>query len=156
MGLRFEVSERSSIRFRSVYACWLLASVLLIFLEIYFLVLLLNSIPDSAPTQTQSETFSRIAVTVLFLSLVFESCFLVSGAGALLSMTKDALHLHYAFSCTSLSTTVVASLVAVWTNITIVTASLICIFVAKVLAFVLIFVAKHAVVVVDPQSHVSL
>lgn len=148
----FELTEAAVARFRVVYSVWLFLSLLFLFLEISFVTSFLNSIPDE--NESESDIFSRIAVTLLFVSLVFETCFLLSGAGAIISMGSEPLQLHYVFSCTSLPLTVIISLVAIWTNVTLVTASFITLFVAKVGALFLLFVVKHATIV-EPEAPVS-
>ena len=149
MSTTFELTVAAVGRFRVVYSCWLLLSLLFLFLEIYFVTVFLNCIPDHHVNET--DTFSSVTLTLLFVFLVFETCFLLSGAGAVISMANEGLQLHYVFSCTSLPLTVIVSLVAIWTNVTLVTASFIALFVSKVGAFVLLFVIKHAIIV-EPES----
>lgn len=146
MTRTLQLPERTVARLRLAYCCWLCVSLLLLLLEIAFLAIFLCHIPKSGQAEQQQHTFSRIAVTLLFVQLVFETCSLVSGAGALLTMSQEAWHLHFAFSGTSLSLTLVISLVAVWASITFVTALLIVIFVARVAAFLLLSILKHTVV----------
>lgn len=148
MSTTFEVSVASVSRFRVAYSCWLLISLFFLFLEIYFITFFLNRIP--AEHVSQSDTFSRITLTLLFVDMVFETCFLLSGAGAVISMAADGLQLHYVFTCMSLPLTVIISLVAIWTNVTRVIVSFIALFASKVAAFALLFVIKNAIII-EPQ-----
>jgi hypothetical protein len=152
MNTSFELSDAAVSRVRIAYSLWLFLSMIFILVEIYFVTFLLRSIPDEKISA--ASTFSRVALTLLFLSLVFETCFLLSGTGAVISMAKDGLQLHFVFSCTSLPLTVLISVVAIWTNISILTASFITFFAAKVVAFVLLFVMKHAITT-EPEVPVA-
>lgn len=154
MTLRFKLTERTSARIRLTYCCYLVSGLVVFFLQVYFVCRYLREVSDPV-TEDETRIFARMVVTILFVSLVFESCFLLSGMGAVMSMSTDALQLHFSFSCTSMSFTIFICLVAIWANDTLVTGSLIAAFMVKAAAFALLYVMKHAVVL-ESEPHMTL
>lgn len=149
MAPTIELTESTISRFRVVYSCWLLISSLILCTEIYFICLLAQRIPGLE--FQESSRFMRTTVTLLFVHLVFETGFLLSGAGALISMSREGLKLHYSFAITSLCMSLSLSLLTIWTNVTVVYSCFIAFFVLKVAAFIMVFVVKHAVII-EPET----
>lgn len=150
----FELTVRAIARIRHIYGYWLICNSFIIFLHVYIISRFLWDMADPG-LAAGSRAYHTMLSPLLFINLLLELCYQLSGTGALLCDTQEALQLHSKFSAACAAFMLVIILLAIWVQVTCIIWAFIAIFIAKVPALALVYIKKHATIVQPTHSPFS-
>lgn len=148
MSMTFELTERAISRIRLIYVCWLICSAFLILPHVYIISLFVQYMAEPGGRNSTSP----VLVSLIFLNLVLECLFLLSGTSAILCKTPEALQQHFLFSYISLGSAAAISITSIFAEAGLILGVFIAVFIAKAAAFILFYVIKNAVILQSIHS----